>query len=223
MNSKEIQILTFTTISDFIKELNTSLSKKYKPLALFNRFLSNVTLTNTETISNMVQVFRSFLVTNHESVMTKDINILVNKEIVYSNNVMINIEKSYNLLDDESKECFWAYLLKIYALVEPESGAKNVLLEDSRSMQIVKSSASPLGPGLDIFGNIFQKVNNHLTERGDEVGDNPIEILSDMLKSGVFTDILDTMKTKMENGEIDINSLASAFPGAAGLNFNMNK
>jgi len=202
-DTKDEETAAFASILDFVQDLKKSTKVKYKPLALFNRFLTSVTFSNRETITNIVDIFREFLQENDKAILEKNIELLEQKNIVYSAKVSMNLKTVYNLLHDESRDSFWKHLLIIYARIDPNSGAKNVLIEDSRAI-----SVAPAGmPNFDLFGDVFKKVNEYTVAKGDDLSDNPIEVVTDMLKSGFFTDILQTVQGQVQNGQIDMSSM----------------
>jgi hypothetical protein len=203
-NHKSKNWQKFEAISNFVEELQNILGKKYRPLSLFQRFLSNVTVSDSETILKIVKLFKDFCVENNDMMVNMDMSLVVNKEISYSDNVRINIDNIFNLLDTVSKVGFWRHMLTIYALTSPKSNARDVLQTVSEEEE---ETIVPSSDHADKFLNdIFVKVEGYIQNCDEK--DDPLKIVGDMMQQGVFTDILTSFKDNSEN--LDMSQMMSS-------------
>ena len=215
--SDELNLIAFNAIAQFMKELNTIFGKKYRPIALYNRLISKTTLMHQNAISRHISVFRDFCTVNRACILTRNTE-LKDDVIFYSEAVSIFMNEVFNLTENEEdsediKEGIWKHLLTISALVDPSGRAKDVLKnsvvserenvrENARESTPVRNTKSET----NFINNIIEKVEKNI----DPNVSDPMQAVSSMMKSGVFTDLLSDITNGMKSGELDINKMFSA-------------
>jgi hypothetical protein len=211
--SDELNLIAFNAIAQFMKELNTIFGKKYRPIALYNRLISKTTLMHQNAISRHISVFRDFCTVNRTCIITRNTE-LKDDVIFYSETVSIFMKEVFNLSEkeedsDDIKEGIWKHLLTISALLDPSGRAKDVLkksvvneIENVRESTPVRNTKSET----NFINNIIEKVEKNI----DPNVSDPMQAVSSMMKSGVFTDLLSDITNGMKSGELDINKMFSA-------------
>lgn len=184
----------FEAIKEFITDLNEAFGDDEENLQLkiYNHFISKEIISKEKTIKRHISAFKNFFSANKDAMVEKDIKKIVDRKIVYSDKVFIDM---YELLDKASSEeeaVIWSHLLTIWTMIDPTDKAKNAL----------KESASPSS---DFLTNMISKVEK-------SVGDNtdPMAAMSSIMSSGLFTELLGDMNKSMESGDFDINNLMSS-------------
>ena len=197
-------LIKFKAISNFVKELNEVFSKEHRPLKLYEHLLKNTTLEHEKIINKHIEAFKKFCVDNRDAIMNNDIKKITTSKIVYSNRVFINIHEIFKLADKETQNIIWKHLLTISALVDTMSKAKQILREQSEN-DTNKTQE------VDFLTNIISKVEENVDSKS-----NPMEAISSIMQSGVFTELIEGMGDGLQNGSLDINKLMGSLQGMLG-------
>lgn len=177
--------LCFKVISNFTLELVNLYSKQQRSLKLYGRLIDKTSHTHSQSIEKHINAFRTFCISNRDAIITKSVQKIVLDTITYSDRVFINISHIFRLSDEDTQDVIWEHLLCISALVDPLSKAKEVL---SKRVSVDKN-------GDDLLTDIFEKI-----EQSIEPNSSPIQALSGIMKSGVFTDVVTILKGISSNG-----------------------
>jgi len=197
MNDSEL--IAFKAISSFVVDIGETFGNRQKSLALYKRLIEKTTIVNVGPIKKHVEAFRIFSVKNRDAILTKDVTKLVEKTIVYSENkVYINLEHLLKFADKEQTDIVWKHILTISALVDPTAKAKDVLKKDMEK----KQQSGGDGNEEQFLTNIIDKVEDHVNPES-----NPMEAVSSIMKSGIFTDLIGSMNSGVSNGELDLSKL----------------
>ena len=97
--------------------------------------------------------------------------------------------------DRETKDIIWKHLLTISAFVDPTGEARKILRDNT-----FRNDGN--GGEADFLENIINKVEQNVDPNA-----NPMEAVSSIMKSGVFTDLVQGMGNGLENGELDLGKL----------------
>jgi len=192
-------LLIFKAISNFVRDLNESFGTKQRSLQLYARLVSKTTIAHEAPITKHVNAFRTFCKENSEAISTKNKNKLVNNKIIYSDKVYINMGLIFQNSDKHETETIWKHILAITAIIDPSSKAKD-LLRDS-----LKGSGAEQNFLSDIINKVESNVNHDAS--------NPMEAVSSIMSSGVFTDLMGGMSNGLQSGELDIGKLLGAVQG----------
>jgi len=132
-------------------------------------------------IETHVKKLNEFISVNKEAILQQDSNLIVQKNLSFSERIYIDFELV--LRHSEEKSAIWKHLLYLYSLCDPDSSAKSVLNkfleEDTPENNIIKNIASKLEET-----NITQQFSNT---------SNPMEMMSMLNSSGLMSSIMSSM------------------------------
>ena len=188
-NSSDYNLLTFKAISKFINELAEIFSSDNHSLKLYSRLIQKTTLTHDNAIRKHIEVFRNFCINNRDSIVNKNIK-LNNPVVEYSEKVFINFNDIFKESDSETSNVIWNHLLTISALVDPSSKAKEIL----KSSKDTKEA--------NFLSDILNKVETNVNPNS-----NPLEAVSSIMSSGVFTELISGMNSGIQDGSLDLGKL----------------
>jgi len=185
-------LTTFKAISTFTKELAELYDKEHHPLKLYVRLLNKTTISHEKAIQKHIEAFRKFCVDNREQLLEKNKE-LASSKVLYSSRVYIDFSVIFKLVnkDKDIERVIWDHLLTISALVDPSGKAKEILKNESKSNET------------DFLSNIIEQVEDKINPNAS----NPMEAVSQILSSGVFTDLLSGMNTGMKDGSLDLGKM----------------
>lgn len=197
-------LICFKAISNFTNELGETFSRQHRPLKLYKRLINQTTITHEQPIQNHINAFRKFCVDNRDSIAKKDYSSLINPKISYSQRVYIDMNEIFKLADKETKTVIWEHLLCISAIVDPAGKAKEILKENLES-------GKTGGTETNFLTDIIDKVESQVDPNA-----NPMEAVSSIMQSGIFTDLIGGMNQGLSDGSLDIGKLMGAVQGMVG-------
>ena len=189
-------LVIFNSLSNFVQELNSSFGTTQIPLQLYNRLLEKTTLSHKTVISKHVNLFRAFCIDNREGITKRDISIFKSYRIKYSEKVFVNIEKIYNIADDNEKNVIFKHLLIISAQSDPESKSKQILKQ-------LKQDKGNTNSEENFISNMMDKVGSAVNPQSS----NPMESIAGIMSSGIFQDLVSGMNNGLQSGDIDLGKL----------------
>ena len=136
--------------------------------------------------------------------MLKKVTNITQTKILYSQRVFIDIVDIFNIADADTTKVIWQHLLCISALVDPAGKAKEVLKENLASGKTGTGEAN-------FLTDIINKVEKHVDPNA-----NPMEAVSSIMKSGIFTELIGGMNQGLSDGSLDIVKLMGAVQGMVG-------
>lgn len=189
MNSTDL--LSFKSISDFIKQLSEGFTNKnYHSLKLYEHLLNKTTLSHEKVIKKHIELFRDFCIANRDSINNKDSKLLKQSKIEYSSRVYIDFDSIFKDSDKETSNVIWSHILTISALLDPAGKAKEILKNNKDSKEA------------NFLSDIINKVESNVNP-----GASPLEAMTSMMSSGIFNDLLSGMNNGVQNGELDLGKL----------------
>lgn len=198
MNNSDTEILAFKAIFSFINDIGEIYKNKQKSLCLYYRLINKTTFNNTLAIKKNIDIFKTFIETNNQAIINKNINLFNKNTIEYSDNVFINIVHILKLSkDDGNEDCIWQHLTTILAILDPSKGAKK-LLKNKESINIDSDGS--------LESNFLKDIVNKV-ETNIDPAQNPAEALNSVMSSGILTDLMTSMTSGMENGELNLGKL----------------
>ena len=212
MTSKKLDdtgLITFKAITDFTTDLEKVFGKDQASLRLYSRLIEHTRLLHVEPILKHIEAFKEFCVDNREAIIEKSDSDLVNTKIRYSEKVFINMESLFRLADKSTKEVMWSHLLTISALTDPSSQAKKVLSDSIKQ----KQARGGTGSEEKFLSSIIDKVEQHVDP---ETITNPMQAVTQIMTSGVFTDLIGNMNEGLQSGDLDLGRLMGAVQGMVG-------
>ena len=202
--NNDTSLVYFKAISNFTSELGEIFSKKQRSLKLYCRLINKTTIVHDNSINKHIQAFRKFCVSNREAIINKSVDKIITSKIEYSERVFIDIVEIFKLSDKDTSKIIWEHLLCISALVDPAGKAKEVLKKNLEEGKTGSKEAN-------FLTDIINKVEEHVDPNA-----NPMEAVSSIMKSGVFTDLIGGMNNGLSNGSLDLGKLMGAVQGVVG-------
>jgi hypothetical protein len=181
-------IKIFNKFVDFVNDLHEVFGTHMKSLKMYHVLVTSLQekyKENAEKYADQVETHvkkvSEFIFANKEAIIQQDVNLIVQKNLAYSERIYIDFELV--LRHAEEKSAIWKHLLFLYSLFDPDSNAKNVLNkfldEDTPENNIIKNIASKLEDS-----NITQQFSNT---------SNPMEMMSMLNSSGLMSSIMGSM------------------------------
>ena len=189
-------LIIFNCISKFISELNSQFSDKQRSLQLYSRLIEKTTIVHEEPIKKHIDAFKSFCINNRDAISKLDYNLLVQQNVTYSERVYVNIHSILKDADKEETKVIWKYILSLSAYLDPSNKAKEML---KKSME---SSGNTGGKEEDFLTNIINEVEGQV-----DPTQNPMEAVSNIMQSGLFSNLVGNMNSGLQNGELDLGKL----------------
>lgn len=189
----DYNLLTFKTITDFVKELNELFGSTNHSLKLYQRLLEKTTISHEKIIEKHISVFKNFCVQNRDMILNKDITKLsaTESKVEYSDKVYIDFSSIFKSADKDTKNVIMDYLLTISALVDPTAKAKDILKKDEKSKEA------------DFLSSMIEKVEENVNVDSA----NPLEAVTSIMNSGIFTELLSNMNNGIQDGSLDLGKL----------------
>lgn len=215
----ETMLVIVKAIYNFTKSLGEMFESKQRSLKLYCRLINKTTLSHEKPLQKHVDAFRKFCIANRPAIREQNVSLL-NKDvdrIVYSSNVFIDMSHIFKLSDKESEPVIWKHLLYISALVDPAGKAKEILKANMNSKKDNKGDVKGDGKGdgkgdnkeSNFLSDIIDKVEQHV----DPNSTNPMEAVTSIMQSGVFTDLISGMNSGLSDGNLDLGKLMGAVQG----------
>jgi hypothetical protein len=155
-------------------------------IQLYNRLLEKTTLTNTTSIEKHISIFKEFCVSNNESIINRNYNEFESEGVNFSDNIYINFKNVFEEGNEEDCDRLWGMLNNFAKKTKPRDN--------------------------NFLANLMGKIEGSV----DVNTSNPMEAITSMMSSGVFTDLVGTMTSGLSNGDITLGSLFGQMNDLAG-------
>ena len=200
----DTSLVCFKAISNFTTELEELFSKQQRSLKLYGRLINKTTIVHDKSIKKHIDAFRNFCVSNRDAIMSKSYSNLTMRKISYSQRVFIDMVEIFKLSDKETSNVIWEHLLCISAFVDPAGNAREVLKKN-------RDEGKAGGTETNFLTDIISKVEENVNPDA-----SPMEAISSIMQSGVFTDLIGGMNNGLSDGSLDIGKLMGAVQGMVG-------
>ena len=204
MDNEDTSLILFKAISNFTSDLGEEFSEKHHQLKLYNRLIKKTTIVHDNAIKKHINAFRDFCVSNRDAIVTKNIKELKIKKISYSQRVYIDISFLLEQSDKETSDMIWKHLLYLSAILDTSGKAKEIL---RKNLEEGKTGSGET----NFLTDIIDKVEKHV-----DPNSNPMEAVSSIMNSGVFTDLVGGMNSGLSDGSLDLGKLMGAVQGMVG-------
>jgi hypothetical protein len=212
-------LIAFKYITKLITELSNNFSKQQKSLALYGRLIEKTTIMHEKPITKHVSIFKDFCVQNREAIEQLDKEKFSTFTLSYSDHVYIDLQPLFKLMDKQTEDSFWKYLLAISSTVDPESQSKKVLkqlmeeepVQEGEGALDVSDPAqliSNLGIQDDFLQNMISKVSTAISPDQIEDG-NPMNAISSIMSSSVFPELISDVQAGINSGQLNVGKLMS--------------
>jgi len=202
-------LISFKAICSFIKDLNEEFGKRQKSLALYSRLIEKTGIMHETPIKKHLEAFKSFCMYNREAIAKQDRHSILEPKIMYSERVYIDMNHIFSMAekDKETTEIIWKHILTISAILDPSNNAKKILQEH---IDKSKSKGSECKEE-EFISSLIDKVEKSIDP--SQVSDNPMQAISQMMSSGVITDLIGNMQSGLSSGDLDLNKLMGTVQG----------
>jgi hypothetical protein len=198
-------ILIFKSITGFISDLNTEFGSKHKSIALYNRLLEKTGIVHIGPVHKHIECFRKFFSENVKGMEEQNPSLFLSSRISYSDRVYVDMASVLRHSSQETSSIIWKHLLTIWGLIEPTSQAKRILSESVKQSNGTDKESKFLS---DIIERVEKSVNS-----ADVDMSSPMSAVSNLMSSGVFTDLINGMQTGLSDGSLDIGKLMGSVQG----------
>lgn len=195
MTLNDSSVLIFKAIVSFIRDLNEIYGKSQKSLCLYAALIEKTGLIHEEPIKKHIQSFHLFIKDNEEAILKKDAALFQNAVIKYSDKVFVDVSEIMKLAKNNTSDIqeIWKHLLTLSALLNPASQAKQILQSDKENDSTQDN----------FLNDLIDKIGKHV----DPSSANPMESMSSLMSSGVFSEIMSSMNEGMQEGKLDMRSM----------------
>ena len=193
--STDNSLITFKAIANFTSDLASVFGETHRPLKLYDHLITKTTIAHDKPILKHIEAFREFCVSNREAISEKNINNLTFRKIFYSKRVFIDMGFIFQKSDPETTNVIWKHLLTISALVDPTGKAREILKEETKNGYVGEAN---------FLTDIISKVESQVDPNA-----NPMEAVASIMKSGIFTDLVNGMGSGLQDGTLDLSKLMS--------------
>jgi hypothetical protein len=214
------EMLTFKAIMDFVNDINDIFGSKQKSLLLYQRLIGHTKMIHVDSIKRHIESFRLFCVSNRESFESRDYKQFVTTKISYSEKVCIDMTNVFVMaeeLSDSSEiiDAIWRHLLTISTIVDTSGNASKIL--KSMNTEIVgyskhqshsnqsntrRNDVKNMINEDEFLSDIMKKVEGSI-----DPNKNPMESIGDILKSGIFTELMEKIGNGVNDGSLDMNKM----------------
>lgn len=217
-------IHTFSAIKDFVNELNSIYGKVNgkTPLDLYVRLIKHVEIADVMSVGveNYISGFKTFFINYGNCLESIEMIKTIPKDTVirYGNSAKVYLEiQKYLYLcknDDSQREIIRQHLLTVSATIDPSEKTLNAL-----------NSAGPILEKMGLGGTAESKFVNNLLGKARRAVENSDQndigsVLTNIMASGLITDVMTGLKDGVDNKTLDINKLLPALteslPGMMG-------
>jgi len=188
-------LIAFKAISNFTNDLFEVFGDLHRPLKLYSHLINKTTIAHDKAIQKHIEAFKSFCISNRDAISKKNIKDLSQSKISYSDRVYIDMKDILKHSDLQTTETIWKHLLTISALVDPTGKAREILKEQA-------NKENNIGGEVDFLSNIISKVEEKV-----DPNSNPMEAVSSIMQSGIFTDLVNSMGNGLQDGSLDLGKL----------------
>ena len=187
-----MNVKIFNHFVDFVSDLQHVFGSRMKSISMYHVLVSSLQKKHQENetdakyleqIDKHVQVLSEFLKSNSESIFNQKSDLLVQKNLTYSERIFIDFELV--LRHSEEKDAIWKHLLYLSTLCDPEGKAKNALNkfleEDTPENNMIKNIAAKLEE---------HKFADTIAQTG---ASNPMDMMSMLGSSGIMSSLMSSM------------------------------
>jgi hypothetical protein len=125
--------------------------------------------------------------------------------ISYSDRVYVDLTSVLRHSSQESASIIWKHLLTIWGLIDPTSQAKRILNESVKQSNGADKESK-------FLSDIIERVEKSVSSADVDMS-SPMSAVSNLMSSGVFTDLINGMQTGLSDGSLDIGKLMGSVQG----------
>ena len=189
--------------------INELYGEDQKSLQFYNLLMEKTGIVHQEPIKKHIKIFYEFCKENEDAILEKNASEMKQWKIVYSDKVFIDLESIFNESDEENREILWQHFITLLAVLIPTSRAKELLSIQKKQKQEQGSETNEE----DFLSSIIQKVSSSINV---EDNNDPTKMMSNLMSSGIFSELVDDMNNGFSNGDLDLGKMMSSLQGVMG-------
>ena len=200
MDNKKI----FSKFLTFLNELNEIFGTKHNSVFLYYKLCKKTSISNDTGLSKHIDYLKRFLLPNSDYIVKQQWQQLSPNEIRFdvSEKVYIPLQTLFKETDKETRQAMFKHLQLLLLMTVSED--QRIIIREALKMP----AEAPVQNREEEFLNKFvEKVEEKFKNGSASAQSNPMEAAMDLLKSGLLSDMTNTMKRDIENGNLDMNKL----------------
>ena len=182
----------YKCIKTYVNNLDECYGEDLVNIRLYNNLLKKTTSSHTEAIAKHIKLFSDFCDVNEKIILSNEYNNLVNSKIKFTENVYLDVNEILEMCDDNSeKKNMWKHLQLMCSVNNPSINAKEILFQKETSET-------------NFLKNMMDKVESSVENMDSS---NPMEAITGMMSSGVFSELVGSMTSGLQSGDLNIGNL----------------
>ena len=182
----------YKCIKTYVNNLDECYGEDLVNIRLYNNLLKKTTSSHTEAIAKHIKLFSDFCDVNEKIILDNEYNNLVNSKIKFTENVYLDMNEILEMCDDNSeKKNMWKHLQLMCSVNNPSINAKEILFQKETSET-------------NFLKNMMDKVESSVENMDSS---NPMEAITGMMSSGVFSELVGSMTSGLQSGDLNIGNL----------------
>jgi hypothetical protein len=196
--SESTDLVIFKAITTFVSELSNLYGDDNPPLFLYQKLVVKTKVVHVEPIRKHIIAFKTWLSINSDAIKTRDVSLLKDTPIKYSDKVYIDIKNLMLLSELDIQTSIWKHIHVIKSLLEGtkgrEKGGKSCENEQNFMKNVMKKIESSIDP--NTMANL-----------------DPNQAMGYIMNSGILTNLISDMNTGISSGQLDTGKLLSMTSG----------
>ena len=221
MDTEDQHLLIFKTFSKLIHELSETIGNSYKNVRLYDRLLQKTAVIHKNAINRHINQIEIFCDQNTDAIYAQNHKMFIFTTIKYSENVKLDFNKIFTIIDGDDTKMVWKYLLIINVYlkntIEAKQQLNNFIKKEEPKKEEPKKEEKKLSDYSekyksedDFLSNMVEKVESNIKE-----DQNPMETMGSLFSSGVFTELVTDMNNGLKSGDLNIGKLMSSVQSLA--------
>jgi hypothetical protein len=195
----EQELSLFSNITNFIEDLSGCYDN-LKSLRLYNRLLEKTNFRHLTSIRKHNSLFTAFYMKNKSAIMNKDVNSIVG-DITFNSKIYLGVSRLItNAPSADIRNAIWNHLLKISSIIDPTNNAESILRNLTRGEGKEEKFINGM---VDSIQGLGLEENNS----------NPMEAITTMMSSGIFNDMVTSMNSGIQSGDLDLSKMMGMMSG----------
>jgi len=208
----------FESILNFVSALYDTFGNKYKknkekcdPMILYYSFIHKDEVKNSnKTRDDIILGFKEFCSKYKTYIIENRLeDIPIKTSIKYNRNIYIDIQRYVKVCEKSIKDTIRNHLLKI----------SNIILDDDAftdEFSSIKSGINTKTNEGNFLGGMLDMLKEKMDENGIKQGDDPMSVISQMLKPEILGDLVNNIAQSVNNKDIDLGKMGDLMKDITG-------
>lgn len=198
-------LAAFQHILDFVTNIQDHFgsvkNNSVRPINLYYRLISKMGFNDDDLILKHINVFQTFCVNNRDAIMNRDCKKIVNSRIEFSDKIYIDMKYIFKSADAITTKVIWEYILAISRYVDPTEKVDE-LIKNLKHESAGKES--------NFIADMMETLGTQINDGGST---NPMEMIGGLMNSDLFTTMVGSMNSNIQNGDLDLGKLMGSMAG----------